>query len=908
MKNSGAVVNNNGLIASTTDPAGFQSTYDYDAMGRLRLTTYPSGDTVAWKPTTQTFSLSGAAYGLNGTHWVRTTQTDNQTEEVHFDAMLRPALTRVYDAADPNNTNRFVVRRFEFGGQPKFESYPQRSVSGVDATVPGVSTEYDALGRVARTLADSEQGQLITTHSYDSGYVHITRNPRNYETRTEFFALDEPDEKASARITLADNTLVEITRDVFGKTSFITRSGNGKSATRTYDYDQYERLCRIVEPETGATIQTYDNANNVRTRTPGLAPDTACTATLPAANTITFTYDGLNRLKNTTFGDGSPGIFRSYTKDSLLEMISSDGADWSYGYNKRRLPTTEKLVFGGATYQLTRGYNSDAAVASLTYPDNSVIQYSPNALNEARQVGSYASNISYHPNGAVAGFVYGNGIRHLLMQHVRGLPELSRDDGVLNDLYSYDRNGNVAGITDQQMEIATRSMEYDAVDRLAKVTAPNIWGVAAYGYDALDNLTSSELGGSIARYSTHTFDSATNRLTSISSNIGAYNLAFGYDARGNISQRGTQTYVFDLANRMRSATGKANYGYDGHGRRVQVANVDGTNRIQVYDQAGQLRYAVQTGGPNPAVTTKYIYLNRHVLAEVASGVVQYDHTDAIGSPVARTNAAGAIVSRTRYEPYGMTAAGTNPDGIGFTGHVNDVNTGLVQMQQRYYDPMAGRFMSMDPVLTDTSTGGGFNRYNYANNSPYKYFDPDGRIPLDAFKKLGLLVRNEHVKVHKTGVIFKNGFPDFSPYAVKTVEIKQTGNNVVDFAAANLAAGLEVQPKGYTWHHHENGTTMQLVPTSLHGQVGHSGGAAYVKALAAAGMAVLVGDTGAAVLSGEKAPTASNVGLSVQDFMLNILPFSMSINSAGEGSDQVPQKQIRGANDEVHNERFEKPVF
>lgn len=28
-----------------------------------------------------------------------------------------------------------------------------------------------------------------------------------------------------------------------------------------------------------------------------------------------------------------------------------------------------------------------------------------------------------------------------------------------------------------------------------------------------------------------------------------------------------------------------------------------------------------------------------------------------------------------------------------------------------------------------NTGGGFNRYAYANNNPYKYVDPDGRNPL-----------------------------------------------------------------------------------------------------------------------------------------------------------------------------------
>ncbi|WP_426212627.1 RHS repeat-associated core domain-containing protein, partial [Massilia sp. TWP1-3-3] len=107
--------------------------------------------------------------------------------------------------------------------------------------------------------------------------------------------------------------------------------------------------------------------------------------------------------------------------------------------------------------------------------------------------------------------------------------------------------------------------------------------------------------------------------------------------------------------------------------------------------------------------------------------VEYIHTDALGSPVARTDQNGAVFTRTRYEPYGGTAAGTAPT-IGFTGHVNDAETGLVYMQQRYYDPVAGRFLSIDPVVTDGNTGSSFNRYAYANNSPYKYVDPDGRNP------------------------------------------------------------------------------------------------------------------------------------------------------------------------------------
>ena len=45
------------------------------------------------------------------------------------------------------------------------------------------------------------------------------------------------------------------------------------------------------------------------------------------------------------------------------------------------------------------------------------------------------------------------------------------------------------------------------------------------------------------------------------------------------------------------------------------------------------------------------------------------------------------------------------------------------MQQRYKDPIHGRFLQNDPV--GFSNIHNFNRYAYANNNPYKYVDPDG---------------------------------------------------------------------------------------------------------------------------------------------------------------------------------------
>lgn len=113
-------------------------------------------------------------------------------------------------------------------------------------------------------------------------------------------------------------------------------------------------------------------------------------------------------------------------------------------------------------------------------------------------------------------------------------------------------------------------------------------------------------------------------------------------------------------------------------------------------------------------------------AQAAS--VRYVHTDALGSVVAKTDADRNVLERREYEPFGAQLLPTpGEDGPGYTGHVQDAATGLTYMQQRYYDPGIGRFLSVDPVTANAALGANFNRYWYANNNPFAFTDPDGRF-------------------------------------------------------------------------------------------------------------------------------------------------------------------------------------
>jgi hypothetical protein len=76
----------------------------------------------------------------------------------------------------------------------------------------------------------------------------------------------------------------------------------------------------------------------------------------------------------------------------------------------------------------------------------------------------------------------------------------------------------------------------------------------------------------------------------------------------------------------------------------------------------------------------------------------------------------------------------------------------------------------------------------------------------------------------------DGFPDFAPYAAATVTFEPgfLGNHASDLTEANRKAGLTEMPAGYTWHHHQDGRTMQLVPKDLHLAVRHAGGVSLMR--------------------------------------------------------------------------------
>lgn len=173
-------------------------------------------------------------------------------------------------------------------------------------------------------------------------------------------------------------------------------------------------------------------------------------------------------------------------------------------------------------------------------------------------------------------------------------------------------------------------------------------------------------------------------------------------------------------------------------------------------------------------------------AATAKVTVTYFHNDISGSPMLATDAAGNQVWKESYRPYGQKlrdepASRDGKNKIGFAGSPFDASTGLSYMGARYYDPVTGRFMGVDPVGFQEGNVHSFNRYAYANNNPYRYIDPDGRQAVE-------LVWNRAFNTNRL-IAPANGAPGF--------ELAKQGivQGLIEGAKLSAEVGMTVSPLG-----------------------------------------------------------------------------------------------------------------
>jgi RHS repeat-associated protein len=222
-----------------------------------------------------------------------------------------------------------------------------------------------------------------------------------------------------------------------------------------------------------------------------------------------------------------------------------------------------------------------------------------------------------------------------------------------------------------------------------------------------------------------------NRLT------GDGTFTYVYDNEGNLlsktrlSDSQLWTFTWDYRNRLTQAVVKTSGGvtvandlftYDIEDRRIGKST-NGTQTWTFYN--GQNPYADFNGAGS--LTYRYLYGKGldQLFARYDGTASKWYLTDNIGSIRLFVTTAGTILDQLSYDGYGNILTETNSangDRFKYTARDWDSEIGLQYNRARYYNPQAGRWISMDPV---GFAAGDSDLYRYAGNNPIRNADPSG---------------------------------------------------------------------------------------------------------------------------------------------------------------------------------------
>ncbi|GAA1939716.1 RHS repeat-associated core domain-containing protein [Kitasatospora viridis] len=213
---------------------------------------------------------------------------------------------------------------------------------------------------------------------------------------------------------------------------------------------------------------------------------------------------------------------------------------------------------------------------------------------------------------------------------------------------------------------------------------------------------------------------------------------YGYDAAGNTTSRPdvsgstNQTLTWDAGGRLAKDSAAA-------GTTSYVDNADG-NEIVRHDPGSTTLYLpgqeVTRTANGTVSATRYYTLGGTLVGESTgqAGSTDYEFGDQHGTQQIAVNTTTLAVTRRAFDPYGnergKTAGGTWPDNHGFIGKPDSAATGLMDIGARKYDPVTGRFVSVDPVL-ETGDPQELNGYAYSAADPVNGSDPSGMSMLCA---------------------------------------------------------------------------------------------------------------------------------------------------------------------------------
>ncbi|MFJ3882408.1 RHS repeat-associated core domain-containing protein [Streptomyces sp. NPDC090077] len=661
-----------------------QNTTLYDGIGRPVAKIFSSKGQEQWRTVT-------AYPGADRTD--TTPPKGESADSVITDVLGRTVERRKYKIATPDGP--FDATRYAYNTDGK--------LTRITDPAGNIWTyEYDLQGRQIRSV-DPDKGASSVV--YDAADRPVsTVDSRGNNVFTSYDILGRP---TSRNVGAADGTkLVTYEYDslVLGQPSASTRWADGKpwrSETTGYDTGYRPTGTKVTVPDgEGALTGTYTASTSYDPIT-GLERRN----TLPAAG-------GLPAERLTT-GRNINGLPVSYGSDNVNYVNFTD-------YNE--LGQVERTTFGDDPKQTSFTNVHDPATGRL-------LSTQLNKQDSGTAVD--ITNYSYNQAGDVTSVTNIQGAARdtqcFSYDHLRRLTDAWTDTGTTTTrpAPSVPGIGNCTNTTPQGGQIGGpapywQSFTYDvtgnrisssdhdpAGDNAKTVTTTHTYPAPGSPQPHAPTSTTKKTGSGAAVTADRTYDSTGNTLTRADAAGAKQTLA--WNAEGDLasvtSEAGTSTYLYDAdgSRLLRRDPGKTT---------LYLGSTELTLSTTTNTVSGT-RYYATPGGT--------------AIVRGSDGSVSYVAADHHNTGTTAVDAATLQVQRRPTKPFGEErgAAPTAwPGEKGFVGGTQDKATGLVHLGAREYDPVLGRFLSVDPLMV-VEDPRQHNGYQYGNNSPLTEWDPTG---------------------------------------------------------------------------------------------------------------------------------------------------------------------------------------